>query len=200
MWGLPYHLAGPIAKPDTKDSMVTYIMDKEDNMVSYMSVQQDWPEIGQTFPPTIPISTSNHSMSNPHSSCNIPQPRESNESHTAKTEPTPTQPTLHPTNPDKVLLTDLVFCGLHQPCPCLPKLSQQQASLLPPHYPIYLPQHHQPCAPYCGCHHVHRSGACHCVPPNINQYLDPPDWFWEMFPQSELSFVIDFICWNRLVC
>ena len=59
MWGLPYYITGPLAKPDTKDSMVTYIMDKEDNMISYMSVvQQDWPEVGQTFPPTIPISTS----------------------------------------------------------------------------------------------------------------------------------------------
>ena len=192
MWGLPYNLSGPLAKPDIKDSMVTYIMDTEDNMVSFMSVvEQDWPKVGQTFPPTIPIPNSDPTLPPlpPTDHPNISS-IELNESPATKPEPTQPQPALNPTKhiyPDKILLRDLVFCGHHQPCPCLPKFSQQQASLLPPHLPIYLPQDHKPCGLHCGCHHVHQAGTCHCEPPSINQYLDPPDWFWETFPARSSS-------------
>ena len=171
-------------------------------MIPYMNaIHHNWPDIGQTFPPSLPITSSSsiQPIKPDPTKLDPNKPEPSAKSTTAyscesterllstKPEPTLAQPPLHfmnQPNADKVLLQDLVLCGHYQPCPCLPKLSQQQASLLPPHYPLYLPKHPRPCGPNCGCHHVHQAGACHCVPPSINQYLDPPDWFWEMFPIS----------------
>lgn len=202
MWGLPYNFTGPLAIPDSKDNMVTFIIDKEDNMVPYMDVdKQGWPDIKQTFPPTLPnppiLSNPTPRHSNAQSSHNHPPTRpipilpenltsnqpnpKASESIEGKSSPQP-EPT--PTQPPVPLLHNLVFCGRHQPCPCLPGLSQHQATFLPLHCPLYLPQVHTPCGLHCGCHHVHQPppGPCHCAPPKIGQYLEPPDWFWEMFP------------------
>ena len=178
-------------------------------MIPYINaIQHNWPEIGQTFPPslrmaspidphpakpsqTIPLKLS------PNNQKHLAKPKNSelNESIRRfppnKPEPTPYQPPLDSgiQHPRKNLLHDLVFCGHNQPCPCLPQLSQHQATFLPIHCPLYLPQNHQACGPHCGSHHVHQASpdVCHCVPPNINQYLDPPDWFWEMFPSQTLT-------------
>ena len=164
------------------------------------AIQHDWPEIGQTFPPT--LRTASPSI-NPHPakpSQTIPlKLTPNNPIHPAKptnlelnesirrflpnkTEPTPYKPPLDPSlqHPNKNLLHDLVFCGHHQPCPCLPQLSRHQATFLPIHCPLYLPQNHHACGPQFGSHHVHQAShdTWQCIQPNVNQYVNPPDRFW----------------------
>ena len=83
-------------------------------------------------------------------------------------DPPPPLPDAH------VMLHELILCGKHQPCPCLPSLRSQQCGLLPPHYPVYLPVGHQPCSQACGAHHVHGDNLhppdpsmCPCNPPRL---------------------------------
>ena len=134
MWGLPYNCTGALVKPDPKDNMVTYIIDIEDYMIPYINaIQHDWPEIGQTFPPTISLLSKQP----------ITKPKEPIESiPTPNPEPTPTQHALDLSkqlSSSRSLLQNLVFCGNHQPCPCLPQLSQHQATFLPLHCPLKSP-------------------------------------------------------------
>jgi hypothetical protein len=85
MWGLPYNSSGPLVKPDPKDNTVTYIVDKEENMIAYISaLNHNWPAVGRTFPPS-------------HS--NLPQSQEIHHS----TSLLPAQPTIVKLNPKSLL-------------------------------------------------------------------------------------------------
>eukprot|EP00092_Neocalanus_flemingeri_P038625 GFUD01042055.1.p1 GENE.GFUD01042055.1~~GFUD01042055.1.p1 ORF type:complete len:377 (-),score=56.53 GFUD01042055.1:174-1304(-) len=88
----------------------------------------------------------------------------------------PVAPVLH--DQDRLppgSLRELVFCGHHPECPCVNRLRPPQLQLLPPFYPVYLPQEHRACGPSCGCHHVHADNThppdphiCSCNPPRLN--------------------------------
>jgi len=117
-------------------------------------------------------------------------------------------PTPTPSLPDAPCqLQDLIFCGHHQPCPCLDILRIQQLHLLPPFYPVYLPVGHQPCCQDCGSHRVHKDNLhppnptiCPCSPPRLSQTLSSHSQAVQLVPaqHEEPPLPADFVpCGNR---
>jgi len=120
-------------------------------------------------------------------------------------------------------LTDLILCGHAPPCLFVETLRDQQLQLLPPLYPVYLPEGHKPCGRACVSHHVHGDhlhppdpSLCACDPPRVQpgyvrgrdvhlQYVPfapPPD---EASPKTETMLdttttVVQSVASSKLTC